>query len=77
MSINLRYDEKVAILDLGDDENRFSPVFLDDIDAALNDVIDTEAQGLVTTAARKFYTNGLDTRGHRAPGVSDRAADSV
>lgn len=39
MTINLRYDEKVAILDLGDDENRFSPVFLDDIDSALNDVI--------------------------------------
>ncbi|HEX7321476.1 MAG TPA: enoyl-CoA hydratase-related protein [Mycobacterium sp.] len=58
--MNLSYDDKIAILDLGDGENRFSPEFLDEIDAMLDDVIAGDAQGLVTTAAGKFYTNGLD-----------------
>ena len=60
MTISLTYEEKIAILDLGDDENRFSPSFLDDIDAHLDDVVASGAHGLVTTAAGKFYTNGLD-----------------
>ena len=60
MTISLTYDEKIAILDLGDDENRFSPSFLDEIDAHLDDVVASGAHGLVTTAAGKFYTNGLD-----------------
>jgi enoyl-CoA hydratase/carnithine racemase len=60
MTINLTYDEKIAILDLGDDENRFSPSFLDDIDARLDEIVAGGAHGLVTTAAGKFYTNGLD-----------------
>ena len=59
MTISLTYDEKIAILDLGDDENRFSPSFLDDIDAQLDDIV-ASAHGLVTTATGKFYTNGLD-----------------
>lgn len=60
MTISLTYDEKIAILDLGDDENRFSPSFLDDIDAQLDDIVASGAHGLVTTATGKFYTNGLD-----------------
>lgn len=60
MTISLGYDDKIAILDLGDDENRFSPGMLDDIDAALDDVVRGEPQGLVTTGAGKFYSNGLD-----------------
>jgi enoyl-CoA hydratase/carnithine racemase len=60
MTINLTYDEKIAVLDLGDDENRFSPDFLDDINAHLDDIETSDAHGLVTTAAGKFYTNGLD-----------------
>lgn len=60
MTISLTYDEKIAILDLGDDENRFSPNFLDDIDAHLDDIVASGAHGLVTTATGKFYTNGLD-----------------
>jgi enoyl-CoA hydratase/carnithine racemase len=60
MTISLTYDEKIAILDLGDDENRFSPSFLDDIDAHLDEIVAGGAHGLVTTAAGKFYTNGLD-----------------
>ncbi|OBK50931.1 enoyl-CoA hydratase-related protein [Mycobacterium kubicae] len=60
MTISLSYDEKIAVLDLGDDENRFSPEFLDDINAHLDEVEASGAHGLVTTAAGKFYTNGLD-----------------
>jgi len=60
MTISLRYDEKIAVLDLGDDENRFSPSFLDDINAHLDDILAGNAHGLVTTAVGKFYSNGLD-----------------
>jgi enoyl-CoA hydratase/carnithine racemase len=58
--VNLTYDDKIAVLDLGDDENRFSPGFLDEIDSALDDVVASGAHGLVTTAGGKFYSNGLD-----------------
>ncbi len=58
--MNLSYDDKIAVLDLGDGENRFSPDFLDEINALLDDVAGGGAQGLVTTAAGRFYTNGLD-----------------
>src|SRR5204862_5354670 len=60
MTISLTYDEKIAILDFGDDENRFSPDFLDAINAHLDEIVAAGADGLVTTAAGKFYTNGLD-----------------
>ena len=60
MTISLTYEEKIAILDLGDDENRFSPSFLDDIGTRLDEIVADGAHGLVTTAAGKFYTNGLD-----------------
>lgn len=60
MTITLTYAEKIAILDLGDDENRFSPDFLDDIDTKLSEIVAGGAHGLVTTATGKFYTNGLD-----------------
>lgn len=58
--MNLGYDGKIAVLDLGDDENRFSPGFLDEFDTHLDEVVGGGAQGLVTTAGGKFYTNGLD-----------------
>jgi enoyl-CoA hydratase/carnithine racemase len=58
--ISLTYDDKIAVLDLGADENRFSPGFLDEIDAHLDDVVGAGAQGLVTTGGGKFYSNGLD-----------------
>lgn len=60
MALSLSRDDTIAILDLGNDENRFSPTFLDEIDAALDDVVGSGAHGLVTTATGKFYTNGLD-----------------
>ncbi|MCV7285603.1 enoyl-CoA hydratase/isomerase family protein [Mycolicibacterium wolinskyi] len=60
MTPTLDYDGEIAVLDLGDDENRFSPEFLDAVDALLDTVLDKGAQGLVTTADSKFYSNGLD-----------------
>ncbi|OBH07096.1 MULTISPECIES: enoyl-CoA hydratase-related protein [unclassified Mycobacterium] len=60
MTPTLTWDDKIAVVDLGDDENRFSPGFLDAVNAHLDDVKTAGAQGLVTTAGGKFYTNGLD-----------------
>jgi enoyl-CoA hydratase/carnithine racemase len=60
MGIELHYEEKIAVLDLGDDENRFSPVFLDEINAHLDEIVGAGTQGLVTTGGGKFYSNGLD-----------------
>jgi enoyl-CoA hydratase/carnithine racemase len=60
VGITLTYQEKIAIVDLGDDENRFSPGFLEEIDSSLDDIVGAGAQGLVTTGGGKFYSNGLD-----------------
>jgi enoyl-CoA hydratase/carnithine racemase len=60
VTISLTYEDKIAVLDLGADENRFSPGFLDEMDAHLDEVVSAGAQGLVTTGGGKFYTNGLD-----------------
>jgi enoyl-CoA hydratase/carnithine racemase len=60
VGISLTYEEKIAVLDLGDNENRFSPEFLDEIGAHLDEVVGTGAHGLVTTGGGKFYSNGLD-----------------
>jgi len=60
VTISLTYEDKIAILELGGDENRFSPGFLDEIDAHLDEIVSAGAQGLVTTGGGKFYTNGLD-----------------
>ncbi|MGY2009685.1 enoyl-CoA hydratase/isomerase family protein [Nocardia gipuzkoensis] len=59
MTANLRYQDKIAVLTLGDDENRFSPDWLDTVDAHL-DAIERDAQGLITIGSGKFYSNGLD-----------------
>ncbi|MGN6338996.1 enoyl-CoA hydratase-related protein [Mycobacterium sp.] len=60
MSVTLDYADQIAIVRLGEDENRFSPGFLDDIDDALSQAASDGAQGLITTAGGKFYSNGLD-----------------
>lgn len=60
MTVSIHFDDKIAILRLGEDENRFSPTFLDDIDAAIDQCLADGAAGLVTTAGTKFYSNGLD-----------------
>ncbi|WP_330255582.1 enoyl-CoA hydratase-related protein [Nocardia sp. NBC_00565] len=56
----LSYHEKIAVLDLGADENRFTPDFLDAVNTHLDTALAEGAQGLVTTASGKFYSNGLD-----------------
>ena len=60
MTVTLSYRDAVAVLDLGDDENRFSPSWLDDVSAALDQVVSGEPTALVTTATGKFFSNGLD-----------------
>lgn len=60
MTATLDYDGDIAVLDLGDDENRFSPEFLEEVHAHLDTVLAKGAHGLVTTADSKFYSNGLD-----------------
>jgi enoyl-CoA hydratase/carnithine racemase len=54
-------DGPVWTIDLGDDENRFSPTWLDAVEGFLDDLAgSTEPAVLVTSGAGKFYTNGLD-----------------
>jgi enoyl-CoA hydratase/carnithine racemase len=60
VGITLTHEDKIAILDLGNDENRFSPGFLEEIDSCLDDIVGAGAQGLITTGGGKFYSNGLD-----------------
>jgi Delta3-Delta2-enoyl-CoA isomerase len=51
----------VFVLTLGDDENRFHPNRLAEINAALDEVEATDgARAVVTTGGGKFYSNGLD-----------------
>lgn len=56
----LSYHEKIAVLDLGADENRFTPAFLESVNADLDAVLAEGVDALVTTASGKFYSNGLD-----------------
>ena len=57
----LTRDGDVYVLDLGDDENRFTHAWLAEVDAAL-DTVDaaTGPKALVTTARGKIFSNGLD-----------------
>ncbi|MDM7488200.1 enoyl-CoA hydratase/isomerase family protein [Rhodococcus ruber] len=70
MTATLTYRDKIAVLDLGDDENRFSPDWLDTVDRLLDEV-QQNAHALVTTATGRFYSNGLDLEWLTAHG--DRA----
>lgn len=57
----LTIDGDVSILELGEDENRFSPAFLDAAMAHLDAVAAGEgAAALVTVGTGKFFSNGLD-----------------
>jgi enoyl-CoA hydratase/carnithine racemase len=60
MSVELEITDDIAILALGDDENRFSPEWLDAVNAALDRVDAGEAKALVTAGQGKYYSNGLD-----------------
>jgi enoyl-CoA hydratase/carnithine racemase len=58
---SLDRDGDVYILNLGDDENRFNPDWVDGVSALLDEVAATEApRALVTTATGKIWSNGLD-----------------
>ncbi|NHA01580.1 enoyl-CoA hydratase/isomerase family protein [Nocardioides sp. W3-2-3] len=56
---DLTTTDGVSVLTLGDDENRFAPTWLDEVEAALDDVV-AAGTPLVTVGAGKFYSNGLD-----------------
>jgi enoyl-CoA hydratase/carnithine racemase len=58
---DLRRDGDVFVLRFDDNENRFSPGFLDGLQGVLDQVEKTEgAKALVTVGTGKFYSNGLD-----------------
>ncbi|MEV4144046.1 enoyl-CoA hydratase/isomerase family protein [Amycolatopsis sp. NPDC049691] len=61
----------MTVLHLGDDENRFSPEWLQRVHSTLDEVGDV----LVTTGGGKFYSNGLDLEWLTANG--DKAAEYV
>ena len=59
MTSSLEYRDTIAVLTLGEDENRFSPGWMDAFDEQLDEARAT-AEALVTTGIGKFYSNGLD-----------------
>lgn len=60
MPTHLEITDDIAVLNLGDDENRFSPEWLSTVNGYLDRVQSGEAKALVTTGDGKFYSNGLD-----------------
>ncbi|WP_115411716.1 enoyl-CoA hydratase-related protein [Nocardia farcinica] len=60
MVTTLEFHDGIAVLDLGDGENRFSPAFLEQVNAHLDTALSDGALALVTTGGGKFYSNGLD-----------------
>lgn len=57
----LSRDGEVFVLSLGEDENRFHPDWLAEVERLLGEVAQTEApRALVVTAEGKFFSNGLD-----------------
>ncbi|WP_440972375.1 enoyl-CoA hydratase/isomerase family protein [Nocardia seriolae] len=56
----LTHHDKIAVLDLGDTENRFAPELLTEIGTHIDTVLADGSQALITTATGKFYSNGLD-----------------
>src|SRR6478672_2811926 len=60
MPTHLEITDEIAVLNLGDDENRFSPDWLTTVNGYLDRIESGEAKALVTTGSGKFYSNGLD-----------------
>lgn len=57
----LSIDDKICLLHLGDDENRFTPGCIAEVAAALDEVASGDGpRALITVAAGKFWSNGLD-----------------
>lgn len=59
MTTAIAVHDEIATLTLGQDENRFSPTWLDAANAGL-DRAERDAKALITIGAGKFYSNGLD-----------------
>jgi enoyl-CoA hydratase/carnithine racemase len=57
---HLEIADDIAVLNLGNDENRFSPEWLSTVNGYLDRIESGEARALVTTGDGKFYSNGLD-----------------
>jgi Delta3-Delta2-enoyl-CoA isomerase len=60
MPAHLEITDDIALLNLGNDENRFSPEWLETVNVFLDRIESGEAKALITTADGKFYSNGLD-----------------
>lgn len=60
MSVSLTVSDAVTVLDLGEDENRFTPAWMTDVEEALDEVVAKAPTALVTTAEGRFFSNGLD-----------------
>ena len=60
MLARLEIIDGIAVLNLGDDENRFSLDWLATVNGFLQRIESGEAKALVSTASGKFYSNGLD-----------------
>ena len=60
MSVHFEITDDIAVLNLGDDENRFSLEWLAAVNGFLDRIESGEAKALVTTGSGKFYSNGLD-----------------
>lgn len=59
--VTISHDGPIWTLDLGEDENRFSPDWLEAVDGALDQLeASTGPAALVTIGQGKFYSNGLD-----------------
>ena len=57
----LTIEDDVHILNLGDDENRFTPDWITESGAALDEVARANGpRALITVATGKFWSNGLD-----------------
>jgi enoyl-CoA hydratase/carnithine racemase len=59
--VTLTKEEDVFILDLGNDENRFTPDWIAGVSSALTEVAQASGpRALVTRGEGKFWSNGLD-----------------
>lgn len=58
---HLSREGDVFVLDLGADENRFNPGWVEAVTALVEEVVQAEGpRALVTSATGKFWSNGLD-----------------
>jgi len=58
--VSLERRDDVAVLRLGDGENRFDRTLVDDLNRALDEVLRQGRVGLVSVGSARFYSNGYD-----------------